>query len=80
LKAKGGVERQLARRLLTGNQEAQIRSLIDEMSIGLGNLDFVGRQELLRLLVEKVVYGQEGIEIVTGIPLGEQLHPLYRRG
>ncbi len=74
------MERQLARRLLTGNQEGQIRSLIDKISVGLEKLDFAGQQELLRLLVEKVVYGRVGVEILTIIPLGEQLHPLCRRG
>ena len=40
----------------------------------------MGRQELLRLLVEKVEYNGQGIEIMTIIPLGEQLHPLHREG
>ena len=47
---------------------------------GLNNLDFTGKQELLRLLVEKVFYNGQSIEILTIIPLSEQLHPIHRRG
>jgi len=51
-----------------------------EEGTGLDNLDFAGKQELLRLLVEKVLYGGQGVEIQTIIPLGEQLHPIHRGG
>jgi len=79
-KRKAELERQLARRVITENQEAQIKSLVDRIGIGLETLDFMGRQELLRLLVEKILYNGQGIEILTIIPLGEQLHPLHRGG
>ena len=55
-KRKAELERQLAQRFLMQNQEVHIRSLIEKMSKGLNNLDFAGKQELLRLLVEKVLY------------------------
>jgi len=79
-KRKAELERQLAQRFLTENQEAQIRNLAGNISTGLNNLDFAGKQELLRLLVEKVLYNGQSIEILTIIPLGEQLHPIHRRG
>ena len=79
-KRKAELERHLAQRFLTQSQEAHIRSLTEKTSIGLHNLDFTGKQELLRLLVEKVLYNGQGIEILTIIPLGEQLHPIRRGG
>jgi len=79
-KRKAELEGQLAQRFLTKNQEAHIRSLTEKISIGLDNLDFTGKQELLRLLVEKVFYNGQSIEILTIIPLGEQLHPIHRGG
>ncbi len=79
-KRKAELERQLAQRFLTQNQEAHIRSLAEKISTGLNNLDFAGKQELLRLLVEKVFYDGQRIEILTIIPLGEQLHPIHRGG
>ena len=51
----------------------------EKISVGLSNLDFTGKQELLRLLVEKVSCDGQGVEILTIIPLGEQLHPIHRR-
>jgi len=79
-KRKAELERQLAQRFLTQSQEAHIKSLAEKISIGLDNLDFTGKQELLRLLVEKVFYNGQSIEILTIIPLSEQLHPIHRRG
>ncbi len=79
-KRKAELERQLAQRLLTQDQECQIKNLAQKIGIGLNNLDFTGKQELLRLLVEKVFYNGQSIEILTVIPLGEQLHPIYRGG
>ena len=79
-KRKAELERQLARRQLTQSQEAQLRSLTEKIGIGLDNLDFTGKRELLRLLVEKVSYDGQGVEILTIIPLGEQLHPIHREG
>jgi len=79
-KRKAELERQLARRFLIQNDEAHIRSLTEKISIGLNNLDFTGKQELLRLLVERVFYSGQSIEILTIIPLSEQLHPIQRGG
>jgi hypothetical protein len=79
-KRKAELERQLTGKLLTQNSEDQIRSLMEKISIGLDNLDFMDKQELLRLLVEKVFYNGQNVEILTIIPLGEQLHPIHRGG
>ena len=79
-KRKAELERQLAQRQLTQSQEAQIRSLTEKIGIGLDNLDFTGKRELLRLLIEKVSYDGQSVEISTIIPLGEQLHPTRREG
>jgi len=79
-KRKAELERQLTGRFLTQNQEAQIKSLVEKLSLGLNSLDFTGKQELLRLLVEKVFYNGQSVEILTIIPLGEQLHPIHRGG
>ena len=79
-KRKVELERQLARRSLTQDSEVRIRSLMEKISIGLDNLDFTGKQELLRLLVEKVFYDGQSVEILTIIPVGEQLHPIHRGG
>lgn len=77
---KAELERRLARRYLAQNGEVRIRSLMQKISVGLDNLDFTGKQELLRLLIEKVFYNGQSIEILTIIPLGEQLHPIHRGG
>jgi hypothetical protein len=79
-KRKAELERQLAQRQLTQSQEARIRSLTEKIGAGLDNLDFAGKQELLRLLIEKVLYDGQGVEIQTIIPLGELLHPIHRGG
>ena len=79
-KRKAELERQLAQRQLTQSQEAQIRSLIEKIGTGLDNLIFTGKQELVRLLVEKVFYNGRSIEIITIIPLSEQLQPIHREG
>ena len=79
-KRKAELERQLAQMFLTQNHEAQIRSLAERIGTGLDNLDFTGKQEVLRLLVERVLYNGHSIEILTIIPLGEQLHPIHRGG
>ena len=79
-KRKAELERQLAQRQLTQSQEARIRSLTERIGMGLDNLDFAGKQELLRLLIEKVLYNVHSIEIQTVIPVSEQLHPIHRGG
>ena len=52
----------------------------EKIGIGINNLDFTGRQELLSLLIEKVLYNGQSIEIQTIIPLDEQLRPMHRGG
>ena len=79
-KRKAELERQLTQRQLTQSQEARIRSFAEKISTGLDILDFAGRQELMRLLVEKVLYDGQGVEIQTILILGEQLHPIHRGG
>ena len=79
-KRKAELERQLAQRFLAQNHDAQIRSLAERIGTGLDNLGFTGKQEVLRLLVERVLYNGHSIEILTIIPLGEQLHPIHRGG
>ncbi len=79
-KRKLELDRQLTQRNLTENQEAQIRSLMEKISTGLDSLDFTGKQDLLRLLVERVLYNGQEVEIETIIPQREQLHPIQRRG
>jgi site-specific DNA recombinase len=77
---KAELERQLAQRQLTQSQEARIRSFAEKIGTGLDTLDFAGRQELMRLLIEKVLFDGQGVEILTIIPIGEQLHPIHRGG
>lgn len=79
-KRKMELDRQLTQRNLTENQEAQIRSLLEKISTGLDCLDFTGKQDLLRLLVEKVLYNGQEVQIQTIIPSQDQLHPIHRRG
>ena len=79
-KRKAELERQLAQRQLMQSQKARIRSLAEKIGMGLDNLDFAGKQELLRLLIEKVLYNGHDIEIQTIIPVSEQLHPIHGGG
>ncbi len=79
-KRKMELDRQLTQRNLTKNQETQIRDLMEKMGTGLDCLDFTGKQDLLRILVEKVLHNGEEVEIQTIIPQREQLHPIQRRG
>ncbi|MFH0914054.1 MAG: recombinase family protein, partial [Chloroflexota bacterium] len=79
-KRKAELERQLARKSLTQGQENRIKSLVEKIGRGLDNLDFGGKRELLRLLVEKVIFDGQKVEVQTVIPLGDQLHPIHRGG
>ena len=79
-KRKSELERQLTQRQLTESQEARIRNFSEKISTGLDTLDFAGRQELMRLLIEKVLFDGQGVEIQTIINLDEQLHPVHRGG
>ncbi|MFH1639248.1 MAG: hypothetical protein ABIB93_02910 [Chloroflexota bacterium] len=55
----------------------------DTINTGLDNIDFAGKQEIIRLLVEKVSYisyNGTSVEIQTIISPDVQLHPVHRRG
>jgi site-specific DNA recombinase len=79
-KRKSELERQLAQRKLTESQEVRIRSFAEKISSGLDTLDFAGRQELMRLLIERVLFDGQVVEIQTIITPNEQLHPIHRGG
>jgi len=79
-KRKSELERQLAQRQLTESQEVRIRSFAEKIGTGLDTLDFTGRQELMRLLIEKVLFDGQVVEIQTIITPDEQLHPVHRGG
>ena len=77
------LERRLSLFTLSESQEEKVRALAARIGKNLDALAFNQRQELLRLLVEKVYYRGTELEISTIIPLsGEmyQLHPLPREG
>jgi hypothetical protein len=79
-KRKSELERQLTQRRLTESQEERIRSFARKIGTGLNTQDFAGRQELLRLLIEKVLFDGQVVEIQTIITPSEQLHPIHRGG
>ena len=55
----------------------QIQKLAQQLSQGLGSMNFERRRELLRLLVDEVIYDDGHVTIKTIIPLGEgRLHPI----
>ena len=63
------LERHLQRLEVSQEQEAQAVAFAERVKHGLGHLDFAGRQQLLRLLVEDVTC-KEGMAVVrTIIPL-----------
>jgi len=77
---KGELERELHEQLLTDIQEDRIKDLLDRIGVGLDNLDFGGRQELIRLLVERVSFNGSSVEIHTIIRPDVQLRPTHRGG
>ena len=79
-KRKDELERQLAQRNMTEHQEAQLKSFVSKIGAGLDHLDFKGKQELIRSLINKVLYNGQNIEIQTIIPPRGQLQPIHRRG
>ena len=79
-KRKDELERQLAQRNMTEHQEAQLKSFVSKIGAGLDHLDFKGKQELLRSLINKVLYNGQNIEIQTIIPPRGQLQPIHRGG
>jgi site-specific DNA recombinase len=79
-KRKSELERQLAQRQLTENQEARIRRFTEKIGTGLETLEFTGRQELMRLLIERVLFNGQVVEIQTIINPNKQLCPIHRGG
>lgn len=79
-KRKDELERQLAQRNMTEHQEAQLRNFVSKIGVGLDHLGFKGKQELLRTLIEKVLYNGQNIEIQTIIPPRGQLQPIHQGG
>jgi len=79
-KRKDELQRQLAQRNMTEHQEAQLSSFVSKIEAGLDHLGFKGKQELLRTLIEKVLYNGQNIEIQTIIPPRGQLQPIHRGG
>jgi site-specific DNA recombinase len=56
--------------------KGHVQAFAKRVSKGLDNMDFNQRRELLRLLVDEVVYDEGNVTIKTIIPLDEvQLHP-----
>jgi len=73
---KDDLEKQLALRNITADQEARIKEFAKKMGNGLDMLDFRGRQELVRLLLDKVVFDGRDVEVQTIISPVDQLHPI----
>jgi site-specific DNA recombinase len=58
----------------------QVEEFARRVSQGLDQMDFVQRRELLRLVVDEIVYDDGQLTIKTIIPFGErQLHPIPQR-
>jgi hypothetical protein len=76
-KTKAETSRQLAQIDRTVSYKGQVGDLAKRLSIGLDAMDFAQRRELLRLLVDEVVWHRDDrVVIKTIIPLEEvQLHP-----
>ena len=79
-KRKGQLERQLTQRSITQHQETQLRNFVSNVAAGIDRLDFRGKQELLRTLIEKVLFSGQNIEIQTIVPPRGQLQPMHRGG
>jgi hypothetical protein len=57
--------------------KGQVQKLAGRLSQGLDSMDFKQRRELLRLLVDEIIYDDGQIAIKTIIPLVDcQLHPI----
>ena len=70
------LELQLARLERVGSYKAQIEEFAARVSLGLEHMDAPERRELMRLLVDEVIYDEGQLTIKTIIPLKErQLHP-----
>ena len=70
------LEKQLFRRILTGKQEINIRKTIEKVNTSLDNLDFKGRQRLVRLLPPTALWeGDKGDRVVMIINTQYGSHP-----
>ena len=69
------LQRQLAHMDRALNYQGQVEDLTVRLRQGLDSMGFSERRELLRLLVEQVVYEDGQVTIRTILPL-EQLHPI----
>lgn len=79
------LERQLLRLQVTQEQEAQALAFAQKVSDGLEHLDFAGRQQLIRLVVENVTCYDDQAVVRTIIPTATsdatgQLCPSPREG
>ncbi|MDP3061810.1 MAG: recombinase family protein, partial [Chloroflexota bacterium] len=78
------LERQLAHLDRALSYKGQVEQLASRLSEGLDQMGFVERRELLRLLVDEVVYDEGQVTIKTIIPLGgndeRRLRPVPQGG
>jgi hypothetical protein len=58
---------------MSAKQEENIREMLEKIKTGLDNLDFKGRQSLVRMLIDRVLIKGRSVEIQTIIPLNGQL-------
>jgi len=71
------LERQLVHLDKALSYKGQVQALAHRLSAGLDTMSFDERRELLRLLVDEVVYHDGQVAIKTIIPVGDgQLHPI----
>ena len=60
--------------------QGQVQALARRLGVGLDTMDFAERRELLRLLVDEVIYNDGKVTIKTIIPLAkDRLHPISQR-
>ena len=79
---RGELERQLAHLDKALHYRGQVEDLARRLNQGLDQMDFGQRQELLRLLVDEVIYEDGDVTIKTIIPLDGQeqrLQPEHQR-
>ncbi|MDP3063844.1 MAG: recombinase family protein [Chloroflexota bacterium] len=79
------LERQLARLDRALSYQGQVEALAQTLTQGLEAMDFQQRRELLRLLVDEIIYDDGRVTIKTIIPLGGspdkvQLYPVPQGG
>ena len=72
------LQRQLAHMDRALNYQGQVEDLTKRLRQGLDSMGFAERRDLLRLLVEQVIYEDRKVTIRTILSL-EQLHPIPQR-